>query len=109
MLSYLEHYSADYFLLENVEGLLTYPLMSTQGSSGRTLEGGIQAGVVKFIMRTLIALGCVKSPLTFITHNSEPVPQVPSPLRAPPSRAVRCATGAQPRYILGGEARACAP
>lgn len=57
MLSYLEHYSADYFLLENVEGLLTYPLMSTQGSDGRKLEGGIQAGVVKFIMRTLIALG----------------------------------------------------
>lgn len=55
MLSYVEHYSPSYFLLENVAGLLDYPLMST--NNGRSLEGGIKSGVVKFIMRTLIALG----------------------------------------------------
>lgn len=55
MLSYLEHYSANYLLLENVRGLLTHPLLSEQ--IGRILSGGIKSGVVKFIMRTLIALG----------------------------------------------------
>ncbi|KAF9454585.1 S-adenosyl-L-methionine-dependent methyltransferase [Macrolepiota fuliginosa MF-IS2] len=55
MLSYLEHYNADYLLLENVRGLITYPLLSEQ--IGRVFVGGIKSGVVKFIMRTLIALG----------------------------------------------------
>lgn len=55
MLSYLEHYGADYLLLENVRGLLNHPLLSEQ--IGRVLSGGIKSGVVKFIMRTLVALG----------------------------------------------------
>ncbi|KXN86923.1 DNA (cytosine-5)-methyltransferase 1A, partial [Leucoagaricus sp. SymC.cos] len=55
MLSYLEHYNASYLLLENVRGLLNHPLLSEQ--IGRVLSGGIKSGVVKFIMRTLIALG----------------------------------------------------
>jgi DNA (cytosine-5)-methyltransferase 1 len=55
MLSYLEHYYADYFLLENVRGLLNHPLLSEQ--KGRILSGGIRAGMVKFIMRGLVALG----------------------------------------------------
>jgi len=55
MLSYVEHYNPKYFLLENVAGLLDYPLMST--NNGRALEGGVKSGVVKFITRTLIALG----------------------------------------------------
>ncbi|KAF5357987.1 hypothetical protein D9756_001474 [Leucocoprinus leucothites] len=55
MLSYLEHYNARYLLLENVKGLLNHPLLSEQ--IGRVLSGGIKSGVVKFIMRTLIALG----------------------------------------------------
>ena len=57
MLSYLEHYSCNYFLLENVKGLLDHPLMSSKAKDGRSLEGGIKSGVVKLIMRALIALG----------------------------------------------------
>ncbi|KAF8643762.1 hypothetical protein AX16_008781 [Volvariella volvacea WC 439] len=55
MLSYLEFYEADYFLLENVKGMLSHPLMSEQDNL--VLKGGIKAGVVKLIMRVLIALG----------------------------------------------------
>lgn len=62
MLSYVEHYRPNYFLLENVAGLLDYPLMSTSGKDGRSLEGGIKSGVVKFLARTLIALGQVFPP-----------------------------------------------
>lgn len=57
MLSYVEFYDPNYFLLENVSGLLFFPLMSTSAKDGRTLEGGIKSGVVKFILRSLIALG----------------------------------------------------
>ncbi|KAG6916653.1 hypothetical protein DXG01_005939 [Tephrocybe rancida] len=57
MLSYVELYNPQYFLLENVAGLLTYRLMSTRSKTKRSLEGGIESGMVKFIMRTLIALG----------------------------------------------------
>lgn len=60
MLSYLEHYNCDYFLLENVKGLLDHPLMSRTAKDGRSLEGGIKSGIVKLIMRALIALGYVK-------------------------------------------------
>ena len=58
MLSYVEFYEPSYFLLENVVGLLVHPLMSSQAEGRRGLEGGIKMGVVKFIERTLIALGC---------------------------------------------------
>ncbi|KAF8077759.1 C5-DNA-methyltransferase [Lyophyllum atratum] len=57
MLSYVEYYNPQYFLLENVAGLLKHPLMSTHSKNGRSLEGGIASGMVKFIMRSLIALG----------------------------------------------------
>ncbi|KAG6844922.1 hypothetical protein H0H87_002406 [Tephrocybe sp. NHM501043] len=57
MLSYVELYNPQYFLLENVIGLLKYRLMSTRSKTKRSLVGGIEAGMVKFIMRTLIALG----------------------------------------------------
>ncbi|KAG6814585.1 hypothetical protein H0H92_000114 [Tricholoma furcatifolium] len=60
MLGYVEYYDPQYFLLENVTGLLSYRLMSTRSKKGRSLEGGIEAGMVKFIMRTLIALGYVR-------------------------------------------------
>lgn len=59
MLSYVEYYDPKYFLLENVKGLLDYPLMSTSRKGSRGLEGGIKSGVVKFIMRSLEALGFV--------------------------------------------------
>ncbi|GLB34766.1 putative cytosine specific DNA methyltransferase replication foci [Lyophyllum shimeji] len=57
MLSYVEFYNPDYFLLENVAGMINYRLLSTHGKNGRSLEGGIESGMVKFIMRSLIALG----------------------------------------------------
>ncbi|KAF9495862.1 S-adenosyl-L-methionine-dependent methyltransferase [Pleurotus eryngii] len=56
MLSWVEHYQPSYFLLENVPGLLSFPLLAEQGESGKLL-GGIVMGVVKFVQRTLIALG----------------------------------------------------
>jgi len=55
MLSFLEHYDADYFLLENVRGLANYPLLSEQ--KGRILSGGVKSGMVKLIMQCLVALG----------------------------------------------------
>lgn len=68
MLSYVEHYDPQYFLLENVAGLLNFPLMSTE--EGRSLKGGIKSGVVKLIMRTLIALGYVHLFLQLSTHTN---------------------------------------
>lgn len=51
MLSYVEYYNPDYFLLENVRGLLSHTLQD-----GRT-NTVVQAGMVKFICRTSLALG----------------------------------------------------
>ncbi|KAJ8455520.1 hypothetical protein ONZ45_g18926 [Pleurotus djamor] len=56
MLSWVEHYQPTYFLLENVPGLLRFRLLAEQGENG-SLIGGIKMGVVKFVQRTLIALG----------------------------------------------------
>ncbi|CCL99992.1 uncharacterized protein FIBRA_02017 [Fibroporia radiculosa] len=55
MLSYVEFYQPLYFLLENVTGLLFYPLNGRQ--EGRAIVGGVKMGVVKFILRTLVSLG----------------------------------------------------
>jgi len=55
MLSYVEFYRPSYFQLENVTGLLQYPLNGRQVE--RTIVDGIKMGVVKFIERSLIALG----------------------------------------------------
>lgn len=55
MLSYVEFYKPKYFLLENVVGLLRFPLRCEQ--VGNSLVGGIKMGVVKFILRSLVALG----------------------------------------------------
>lgn len=57
MLSYVEHYQPNYFLLENVPGIFSYPLLSTEYKN--RLEGGIRMGVVKLVVRTLISLGYV--------------------------------------------------
>lgn len=58
MLSYVEHYQPDYFLLENVPGLLDHRLIDRQTTSAGVSEDcEIQSGMVKFILRTLIALG----------------------------------------------------
>lgn len=56
MLSYVEHYQPNYFLLENVGGILDYKLQDRRANQDG--DGGvIKLGMVKFIMRTLIALG----------------------------------------------------
>lgn len=55
MLSYVEFYRPSYFLLENVLGLLQYPLRGRM--VGRTVVGGVKMGVVKFIVRSLTCLG----------------------------------------------------
>ncbi|KAG2020168.1 hypothetical protein CC2G_005536 [Coprinopsis cinerea AmutBmut pab1-1] len=54
MLSYAEHYDPTYFLLENVTGLLDFKLRDHRlGSNGEIIE----RGMLKFIVRALIALG----------------------------------------------------
>ena len=58
MLSYVEHYEPDYFLLENVAGLLDHCLPDRQTTDAGVAEDyEIKSGMVKFILRTLIALG----------------------------------------------------
>lgn len=58
MLSYVEHYEPDYFLLENVAGLLDHRLQDRQTTNAGVAEDlEIQSGMVKFILRTVIALG----------------------------------------------------
>ncbi|KFY29605.1 hypothetical protein V494_08624 [Pseudogymnoascus sp. VKM F-4513 (FW-928)] len=56
-LSYVDHYRPKYFLLENVRGLLQHRLGSTQKKVGFGVQGGIQQGSVKFILRALTSLG----------------------------------------------------
>ena len=58
MLSYVEHYEPDYFLLENVPGFLDHRLQDKQTTNTGVAEDcEIQSGMVKFILRTVIALG----------------------------------------------------
>lgn len=57
MLSYVEHYDPKYFLLENVAGFLDHKFYTTRETETGEIESEIQSGMVKFVMRTLIALG----------------------------------------------------
>lgn len=58
MLSYVEHYEPSYFLLENVAGFLDHKFYTKrQTASGRAEECVVESGMVKFCLRTLIALG----------------------------------------------------
>ncbi len=57
MLSYVEHYEPSYFLLENVVGFLAHKFYADRETAGGTVETVIQAGMVKLVVRTLIALG----------------------------------------------------
>ncbi|CAJ0911529.1 1777_t:CDS:2, partial [Entrophospora sp. SA101] len=54
-LSYVDFYRPDYFLLENVRGMLSFRLGGEQ--DGIKIKGGIKMGVIKFILRSLTALG----------------------------------------------------
>ncbi|KAJ1823141.1 hypothetical protein LPJ60_001754 [Coemansia sp. RSA 2675] len=55
-LSYVDFYRPTYFLLENVRGLLSYRLGGVQVGPGR-VSGGIEMGMLKFILRTLTTMG----------------------------------------------------
>lgn len=67
MLSYVEWFSPQYVLIENVTGLLHYRLNGTQ--EGSKIVGGIEGGMVKFILRVLTSLGSVNhKPLLIIIH-----------------------------------------
>ncbi|KAJ2006900.1 hypothetical protein GGI04_001720 [Coemansia thaxteri] len=55
-LSYVDFYRPTYFLLENVRGLLTYRLGGFQIGPGK-VGGGIEMGMLKFILRTLTTMG----------------------------------------------------
>ncbi|KAF8965236.1 S-adenosyl-L-methionine-dependent methyltransferase [Flammula alnicola] len=57
MLSYVEHYEPNYFLLENVFGLLAHKFYAKRETDLGIVESEIQCGMVKFVARTLIALG----------------------------------------------------
>jgi DNA (cytosine-5)-methyltransferase 1 len=65
MLSYVEFYRPSYFLLENVIGLLQYPLMGRMIGRAFVAGAGIKMGVVKFIVRSLTCLGFVG----FLVHS----------------------------------------
>ncbi|CAG8618202.1 1992_t:CDS:2, partial [Diversispora eburnea] len=54
-LSYVDFYRPEYFLLENVRGMLCFRLGGEQ--DGVKIKGGIKMGVVKFILRALTAMG----------------------------------------------------
>ena len=56
MISYVEFYRPMYVLLENVRGILNAP---TDGPLHEELGSEIVMGVVKFIVRSLTALGYV--------------------------------------------------
>ena len=57
MISYVEFYRPLFFLLENVEGILSYSLEERNELEQVQLKKGVKMGVVKFIMRALTALG----------------------------------------------------
>ncbi|KIY73204.1 S-adenosyl-L-methionine-dependent methyltransferase [Cylindrobasidium torrendii FP15055 ss-10] len=56
LLSYVEFFKPKYFIIENVAGLLDFPLMGMLGANGR-VEGGLALGFVKLIYQTALALG----------------------------------------------------
>ncbi|KAJ1983305.1 hypothetical protein H4R34_001360 [Dimargaris verticillata] len=55
-LSYVDFYRPRYFLLENVRGMLQFRLGGSQTGATR-VTGGIEFGVLKFIMRALTSMG----------------------------------------------------
>ncbi|CAG8457057.1 771_t:CDS:10 [Funneliformis caledonium] len=54
-LSYVDFYRPEFFLLENVRGMLSFRLGGKQ--DGLKIIGGIKMGVIKFIIRSLTAMG----------------------------------------------------
>ncbi|KLO19271.1 S-adenosyl-L-methionine-dependent methyltransferase [Schizopora paradoxa] len=104
MISYVEHYRPKYFLLENVVGLLHFRLKGKQ--EGRRITGGIESGMVKFIMRALTELGyqvrvgvlnaaCYGSPqfrrrvIFWAARLAFPLPKFPAPTHTVPSSMMK--------------------
>ncbi|CAG8514276.1 1845_t:CDS:2, partial [Acaulospora colombiana] len=54
-LSYVDFYRPEYFLLENVRGMLSFRMGGEQ--DGIRIKGGIKMGVIKFILRALTSMG----------------------------------------------------
>ena len=54
-LSYVDFYKPQYFLLENVRGMMNFKLNQTL--VGTKWVGGTEMGVVKFVLRSLTAMG----------------------------------------------------
>ena len=57
MISYVEFYRPLFFLLENVQGLLSYSLGERTEAEQVEPKEGVKMGIVKFIIRTLTGLG----------------------------------------------------
>lgn len=55
-LSYVDFYKPEYFLLENVRGMVAFKLGGEQDGTNK-IKGGIKMGVVKFILRCLTSMG----------------------------------------------------
>ncbi|RDL37152.1 uncharacterized protein BP5553_04585 [Venustampulla echinocandica] len=56
VLSYVDFYRPNYVLLENVRGILTHRLGAIQKGNHK-VEGGIERGTLKFILRALTSMG----------------------------------------------------
>ena len=59
MLSFVDFYRPTYFLLENVGGFLSFRSEEKLQRDGKPLKRVVKTSCTKFIMRTMIALGCV--------------------------------------------------
>lgn len=57
MLSYVEYYEPDYFLLENVAGFLDHKFYISKNTGSGEVQHEVKGGMVKFLIRSLIALG----------------------------------------------------
>jgi hypothetical protein len=106
MLSYVEHYQPNYFLLENVAGFLEHHIISrSTTSSGKVVT--IKFGMVKFVARALIALGSeyvlqIRSPVfRFLTN----LLQISSSISIVASWAVWCPPKSESCHFLGGQTR----
>ncbi|KAI0362522.1 S-adenosyl-L-methionine-dependent methyltransferase [Trametes cingulata] len=128
MTSYVEFYRPIYFLLENVYGMLSYPVKKKDHHG----DQGIQMGVVKFIMVSLITLGYQvhfrvlqagqhgapqgRRRVIFLgARRGVPLPQFPLPQYNydPPVHKVKLSTGEElhPASYWGGDGclHQCAP
>ena len=102
MLSYVDFYKPDYFLLENVWGMVHHKIQ------GRDSE--VAMAVIKFINRGLTSIGCVSfhSALALTSISQTAYAQLSSPFQSPPSRPLRVPAGQAARHLLGCTARASA-